>query len=66
MHHVSVTYSPIARKWQAMVDGAQDRRVIYTGNKTDALIHGIWESKALGQKLFLFDRDGLNPRQILP
>lgn len=66
MKHVSVTYSPIARKWQTMVDGDQDRRVIYTGSKANALIHGAWESKALGQKLFLFDRDGLNPRQILP
>ncbi len=66
MKHVSVTYSPIARKWQAMVDGDQDRRVIFTGSKADALSHGIWEAKAMGQRLFLFDKEGLNPRQILP
>jgi hypothetical protein len=49
-----------------MVDGNQDRRVIFTGSKADAISHGIWESKAMGQRLFLFDREGLNPRQILP
>lgn len=66
MQHISVTYSPISRKWETMEDGTQTRRVAYRGIKADCLRHAIDLAQNLKQPLFVFDKDGERPRQILP
>ena len=66
MKHISISYSPIAKKWQAMADGTQDRRVIFNGSKAECLRLAIDTAKDLNQPLYIFNRKGLDPYQLLP
>lgn len=66
MKHISVTYSPVSKSWETMIDGDQCRSVAYRGAKRDCLHKAIQLHHEKNQPLFVFDRDGFNPVKLLP
>jgi len=66
MEHVSVTYNPHRRAWEAMRDGTARRAILYRGTLDNARRVAIETARRESLPAFEFDRSGNCCKRIQP
>jgi len=66
MEHISITFNPHCRAWEAMRDGTARRAILYRGTLQEARVVAIEAARRESLPAFEFDRSGHACKRIQP